>query len=155
MRRSRANMSGSCAYAIFTRCCAICRMQALGSSRVSAAGACADAHWSFHRLWLCVHKSVISYSFIARLYSILRQILELGRKALVLCSPVVVGNLCPVGSLRHSKLPFLLWYRKPNSSSGNLRNTLGLAFAKHACTSLSENGKPAQSLRRSSTSCLW
>jgi hypothetical protein len=60
MRRSRANMSAPYAYTIVTRWCAVCRVRALDLSRVSAAGACADARWYFHRLWLCVQKNLIS-----------------------------------------------------------------------------------------------
>jgi hypothetical protein len=41
-------MSGPCAYAIFTLYCVVCRVRALDLSRLSATGACANAHRSFH-----------------------------------------------------------------------------------------------------------
>jgi hypothetical protein len=60
MRRSMASMSGLLAYAVVLRFCSVRRMRALDLSRLPAAGACADVHRSFQRVWPCIQKNVIS-----------------------------------------------------------------------------------------------
>jgi hypothetical protein len=43
-------MSGACAYAVSTRCCAACRERALELSGLPSPGACATEHRSFQRV---------------------------------------------------------------------------------------------------------
>jgi hypothetical protein len=56
-------MSGACAYAVCTRCCAACRERALELSGLPSPGACATAHRSFQRVLPRVQKNSIS-SFV-------------------------------------------------------------------------------------------
>jgi hypothetical protein len=81
-------MMGPCAYAIFMLYCPVCRVRALDLSRSSAAGACADAHRSLHKLWLCVQKTVICW-LVHRLHSMLRQVVDLGKMHLCYASLMV------------------------------------------------------------------
>jgi hypothetical protein len=53
-------MRGPWAYAISTRGRAVCRVRALDLSERSVTEARADVHRSFHRVWLCSQKNVMS-----------------------------------------------------------------------------------------------
>jgi uncharacterized membrane protein len=88
MRRSMASMSGVLAYAMVMWFCAVCRVRALDLMRMSAAGAFADVHRSFQRVWPCVQKNIISW-LVHRslvLYRILCRVLGRVKASLVLCS---------------------------------------------------------------------
>jgi hypothetical protein len=61
MQRSMASMSELLAYAMVMWVCAICRVRALHLWRLSAAGAFADVHRYFQRIWHCVQKNTISW----------------------------------------------------------------------------------------------
>jgi hypothetical protein len=56
IRQSRANIRGPYAYAVPTRCCAICRVRALVLSTLGGT----DTHQSYYRVCPCVQKNAIS-----------------------------------------------------------------------------------------------